>query len=106
MKYCPNCGFPLNEKYICECGYNGVTREVTVPKEKNLNIQNNNDNPMDMNMYNKFIVDGAHKMGVDSLVTDEDIVNQHNQLIFNKENDNITDLSRLMELKDKYDKEK
>ena len=28
MKFCPNCGFPLNNKKKCDCGYDVVSGEV------------------------------------------------------------------------------
>ena len=35
MKFCPNCGLPLDGKTKCECGYNVETNEV----DKEMNQQ-------------------------------------------------------------------
>ena len=28
MKFCPNCGYPLEGKNICTCGYNVDTNQI------------------------------------------------------------------------------
>lgn len=104
MKFCPNCGFPLDGKKICDCGYNVVTNEVdkkTYKEYKNV-VEDNYLRQCDVvhgmmtapssfgMMSNEQYIENARKMGVDSSVTDEEILANRNQTIFNKDPDNLS----------------
>jgi len=49
MKFCPNCGFPLEGKEKCECGYDVKTGEVDVEVSQQYNetIKGNYDRQCD-----------------------------------------------------------
>ncbi len=70
MKFCPNCGSVLENKTICDCGYNIKTKEVdenTYIEYKNKEKENyfrSSDNIMGINPNTE-------------------------QVIFNKDNDNL-----------------
>ena len=101
MKFCPNCGFPLEGKNICTCGYNVKTGEVdntineTYNKEINDNINsfiNNTINNHYDNMTSEDIekvLMNAKKMGINSNISDDKIIDSINSPIFNKDNDSI-----------------
>ena len=87
MKFCPNCGFILEGKIKCDCGYDTLTGEVDEKTYKDFKT-NQND-----------IVVGAKMMGINPNLSDEKILEQINQPIFNKDNDNIfgEELAKIME---------
>ena len=104
MKFCHNCGFPLDGKTICTCGYNVETGEINKDVNDEYNrsfdnmnsfinngfsmMTNNNINNQYDNMTSKDLEDimnNAKKMGIDTNVTDTDL----NNTIFNKDNDSI-----------------
>lgn len=85
MKFCPNCGFPLEEKKICNCGYNVDTNEVDektfeqykeTEQRKNIMLNNIQDTNMFFNNNQ----------------------NLNEQPIFNKDNDNLKseDIERIL----------
>ena len=103
MKFCPNCGYPLEGKKICNCGYNVETNEVDEKvyekykeNEKKLYEQqcdNMINAPIDM-------ITGARLMGLNPNVTDDELLKNVNRPIFNKENDHLTssDFAEMMKL--------
>ena len=103
MKFCPNCGFPLEGKTNCNCGYNVETWEVDKVinedyKEKEKSLYENSCDNMMMGMNKLNLIDGARQMGVNPNITDKEIIEHMNRPIFNKENDNLTsnDLIEIM----------
>ena len=96
MKYCPNCGMPLNDKIKCECGYDVETNTVDETYNQNSFHVDGKDNFGSISME-----DMARMMGVDGFVTDDEIRNMQNRPIFNKEPDCIT-TSEMEELMKKY----
>lgn len=106
MKFCPNCGSILEGKLRCGCGYDTLTGEVD---EKTYNDFKNNekslyeqscDNMSLMGITNQHdIVAGAKMMGMNPNLSTEEILNQMQQPIFNKDNDNIfgEELAKIME---------
>ncbi len=96
MKFCPNCGFPIEGKSKCNCGYDVETGEVDSKvfedyknKEKTL-YENSSDNMSMMSGRNQSdVIFGAHMMGINPNLSDEELLKQLNQPIFNKENDNL-----------------
>ena len=110
MKFCPNCGFQLEGKSICDCGYNTMTKEIDENRnkeykkkeEENYNRQcDNMTNYMMMNnkMINDKELNPIKMMGIDSNKTEEELSRMTNQTIFNRENDNLKskDLLKMME---------
>ena len=87
MKFCPNCGSILEGKIKCDCGYDTLTGEVEEKTYKDFKT-NQND-----------IVVGAKMMGINPNLSDEKILDQIHQPIFNKDNDNIfgEELAKIME---------
>ena len=96
MKFCPNCGYSLDNKKVCECGYNVETNEVD---DKFNKMYKENEKHCD-NIPSD-VINGMRMMGVDSNVTDEDIIKSINGPIFNKENDNIIDSSEFLKIIDR-----
>lgn len=114
MKFCPNCGLPLDGKTKCECGYNVETNEVD--KEMNQQYEDTikgnyerqcNVMPMGLNsqmgfgMSKEDALENARKMGLDSSISEEQLWNQMNQPIFNRENDNLSS-KELLEIMREY----
>lgn len=114
MKFCPNCGSPLEGKTKCNCGYNVETNEVDEKeyeefknREKTLYEQQCDNMPFGM-MTKEQYLENTKKMGIDSNISNDEILNQRSQPIFNKENDNLKgeDLVRIIEnFYDNKDKE-
>lgn len=76
MKFCPNCGNPLEGKEKCNCGYNTKTNEV------------------DEKIYEEYkqIEKDNYKRQCDNMVFDNNPLGVNpnpNQVIFNKDNDNL-----------------
>ena len=105
MKFCPNCGSILEGKLKCDCGYDTLTGEVDEKiyndfknNEKSL-YEKSSDNISMMGVTNQYdIIAGAKMMGMNPGFSNEEIMNQINQPIFNKDNDNLfgEELSELM----------
>lgn len=109
MKFCPNCGSILEGKLKCDCGYDTLTGEVDEKgykdfknKEKSL-YEQSSDNLRLMGTTNQYdIITGAKMMGINPNLSTEETLNQMQQPIFNKDNDNIygEELAKIM--KDAY----
>lgn len=101
MKYCPNCGYPLEDKKICNCGYNVETNEVDekVYEEYKENEKKSYEQQCD-NMINNPIdmITSARLMELNPNVTDDEFLKNVNRPIFNKENDHLTssDIAEMM----------
>lgn len=112
MKFCPNCGFPLEGKEKCDCGYDSTIGEVDEKiykdyknNEKSL-YEQSCDNISLMGKTNpNDIFGGAKMMGINPNLSDEEILNQIHQPIFNRENDNLTDTKEIMKIMFPEDKE-
>ncbi len=87
MKFCPNCGFPLNEKKICECGYNIETNEVDkeISEKYNQKPKENYERQCDNN------IGFGMQMNGNNIETQE--------VIFNKEPDIIMGIDYIEEMK-------
>ena len=106
MKFCPNCGSILEGKLKCDCGYDTLTGEVDEKgykdfknKEKSL-YEQSSDNLSLMGTTNQYdIITGAKMMGINPNLSTEETLNQMQQPIFNKDNDNIfgEELAKIME---------
>ena len=103
MKFCPNCGSILEGKLKCDCGYDTLTGEVDETtynefknNEKSLYGQSCDNLGMSGNQYDIF--DGAKMMGMNPNLSNEEILNQMQQPIFNKDNDNLygEELAKIM----------
>ena len=109
MKFCPNCGSILEEKLKCDCGYDTLTGEIDEKiykdfknNEKSL-YEQSCDNLGMMGIANQNdIIGGAKMMGMNSNLSNEEVLKQMQQPIFNKDNDNIygEELAKIM--KDTY----
>jgi len=82
MKFCPNCGAILEGKLKCDCGYDTLTGEVDENtytdfknKEKSL-YEQSCDNISLMSKTNLNNIVGAKMMGINSNLSDEEILNQ------------------------------
>ncbi|MBR3898591.1 MAG: hypothetical protein IKJ43_04875 [Bacilli bacterium] len=80
MKFCPNCGMPIENKIKCQCGFDVILGEV------------------DEEVFEKY------KEKTNSLYeSQKDVMNANNPLnnqkIFNKENDYIIDSSEILKNK-------
>ncbi len=96
MKFCPECGSILDGKEKCQCGYDTLTGKIDESVYKEFK---NNERPLyeqscgkmgmmtGMNQYD--FVTGAKIMGINPSFSDDEILNQVNQKIFNKDNDNL-----------------
>ena len=109
MKFCPNCGSILEEKLKCDFGYDTLTGEIDEKIYKD--FKNNEkslyeqfcDNLGMMGIANQNdIIGGAKMMGMNSNLSNEEVLKQMQQPIFNKDNDNIygEELAKIM--KDAY----
>ena len=115
MKFCPNCGSILEGKLKCNCGYNVETGEVDKDeyqsfkeREKSL-YEQSSDNISMMGMANQYdVVDGAKMMGINPNLSNEEILSQFNQPIFNKDNDNLSgeELLKILKQNDHNKKDK
>jgi len=103
MKFCPNCGSILEGKLKCDCGYDTLTGEVDETtynefknNEKSMYGQSCDNLGMSGNQYDIF--DGAKMMGMNPNLSNEEILNQMQQPIFNKDNDNLygEELAKIM----------
>jgi len=88
MKFCPNCGFPLNNKKKCDCGYDVVSGEVDdkIYEKYNKKIKENYERQCDILKFG---------MGINNM--NETLINQ--QPIFNKEPDIIMGADYIEEMK-------
>ena len=79
MKFCPNCGFPLEVKKVCNCGYNIETNEVDIKRneEYNIIIKDNYERQCD-----------NFQMGLGMSFGNQDLIMEQKP-IFNKEPDII-----------------
>ena len=97
MKFCSNWGSILEGKLKCSCGYNVETGEVDEEeyqsfkeREKSL-YEQSSDNMSMMGIPNQYdVVEGARMMGMNPNLSNEEILSQLNQPIFNKDNDNLS----------------
>ena len=106
MKFCPNCGSILEGKIKCDCGYDTLTGEVDEKtykdfkkNEKSLYEQSCDNISLIGETNQNDIVAGAKMMGINPNLSDEKILYQIHQPIFNKDNDNIfgEELAKIME---------
>lgn len=106
MKFCPNCGSIIEGKLKCDCGYDTLTGEVDEKtykeykkNEKSL-YEHSCDNMSLMGTTSQHdIVTGAKMMGMNPNLSTEELLNQMQHPIFNKDNDNIfgEELAKIME---------
>ena len=94
MKFCPNCGMPLNDKVKCECGYD--VESNTVDETIYATYIDDQKRLYESQIDNMSMIGMSRMMGVDKSVTDEEIIAMHNRVIFNKDPDNILDSSELL----------
>ena len=97
MKFCPNCGSIIEGKTKCSCGYDTLTGEIDDKTYKD--FKNNEkslyeqscDNLSFMGINNQYdTIGGAKMMGINPNLSNKEILNQMNQPIFNRDNDNIS----------------
>jgi len=90
MKFCPNCGFPLEGKKVCNCGYNIETNEVDTKMNEE---------------YNKIIKDNYERqrdnfqMGLGMSFGNQDLIMEQKH-IFNKEPDIIMGRDYIEQMKE------
>lgn len=83
MKFCPNCGFLLEDKKICDCGYNVDTNEI----DTQINYE-----------YNKKIKENYERQcGVFQIS-----MKMSQQPIFNKESDIIMEVDYIEQMRQLY----
>ncbi len=117
MKFCPNCGSIIEGKLKCDCGYDTLTGEVDEKtykeykkNEKSL-YEHSCDNMSLMGTTSQHdIVTGAKMMGMNPNLSTEELLNQMQHPIFNKDNDNIfgeelVELIKHSHLKDSTEKD-
>ena len=100
MKFCPNCGFPLNEKKICECGYNIETNEVDkeISEKYNQKPKENYERQCDNNIgFGMQMQMHGNSMGLGMHMNGNNIETQ--EVIFNKEPDIIMGIDYIEEMK-------
>ena len=106
MKFCPICASILEGKIKCDCGYDTLTGEVDEKaykdfkkKEKSLYEQSCDNISLIGETNQNDIVVGAKMMGINPNLSDEKILDQIHQPIFNKDNDNLfgEELAKIME---------